>query len=96
MGAGYTGGQIGWLPVCVWWVFGRGSRGKASPSRHSASPAPASSREPTPAVPPCLTARPLLHHQHDGMWLQNVLSRIARVEYEIPKTMSPELQDLLG
>lgn len=29
-------------------------------------------------------------------WLQNVLSRIARVEYQIPDNMSLELQDLLG
>lgn len=28
--------------------------------------------------------------------MQNVLSRIARVEYRIPNDMSPELQDLLG
>lgn len=28
--------------------------------------------------------------------VQNVLSRIARVEYQIPDNMSPELQDLLG
>ena len=63
-------------------------------SRQRASPPPANNQEPSPP----LAALP--HHTHSapplGMWLQNVLSRIARVEYEIPKTMSPELQDLLG